>query len=183
MEITFTRTGTGDYTTVVKRDDGVTFSVPSFDRTHALPHDLAHFVVESVLGLDRGFWGSIAAGAVFAGMTRISGRLPPHSAERAAGILREAGQKGTEAEVFVSAFLDVVRRNLDRELPAALARIAAEWSPAKGARTPPTPEELRRVCAGLRDAEARWQALAVGETLRVTWPASRRRRASARSGR
>jgi hypothetical protein len=29
--------------------------------TFAIPHDGAHFVVEQTLGLDRGFWGSVAA--------------------------------------------------------------------------------------------------------------------------
>ncbi|MGH9277629.1 MAG: hypothetical protein ACRD12_05925 [Acidimicrobiales bacterium] len=30
-----------------------------------LPHDLVQFVVEATLGLDRGFWGSVADGATF----------------------------------------------------------------------------------------------------------------------
>lgn len=30
-----------------------------------LPHDLIQFVVEGTLSLDRGFWGSVAAGATF----------------------------------------------------------------------------------------------------------------------
>ncbi len=49
MEITFTRGGEHSYSTVARRDDGVTLLVPSFDRTHSMPHDLAHFVVEREL--------------------------------------------------------------------------------------------------------------------------------------
>jgi hypothetical protein len=30
-----------------------------------LPHDLAHFVIESILGLQLGFWGLVAKGASF----------------------------------------------------------------------------------------------------------------------
>jgi hypothetical protein len=30
-----------------------------------LPHDLVQMIVEASLGIDRGFWGSVAAGATF----------------------------------------------------------------------------------------------------------------------
>src|SRR5690606_17079248 len=30
-----------------------------------LPHDLATFVIEEALGIERGFWGSVAEGATF----------------------------------------------------------------------------------------------------------------------
>jgi hypothetical protein len=30
-----------------------------------MPHDLQQLVVEATLGLDRGFWGSVAGGATF----------------------------------------------------------------------------------------------------------------------
>ena len=30
-----------------------------------LPHDLVQLIVEGVVGVDRGFWGSVAAGATF----------------------------------------------------------------------------------------------------------------------
>jgi hypothetical protein len=33
-----------------------------------MPHDLIQMIVEGVAGLDRGFWGSVAAGATFKGM-------------------------------------------------------------------------------------------------------------------
>jgi hypothetical protein len=33
--------------------------------TRGLPHDLAQFVVEGILGLQHGFWGLLANGATF----------------------------------------------------------------------------------------------------------------------
>lgn len=33
-----------------------------------LPHDLVHLVAEAIAGLTRGFWGSVAAGAMFKSM-------------------------------------------------------------------------------------------------------------------
>jgi hypothetical protein len=37
-------------------------------RPDRLPHDVTQLVVEGVLGIDRGFWGSVAAGATFKSM-------------------------------------------------------------------------------------------------------------------
>jgi hypothetical protein len=35
-----------------------------------LPHDLVTFVIERELGIDRGFWGSVAEGATFRSLRR-----------------------------------------------------------------------------------------------------------------
>src|SRR5262249_56302162 len=107
MQLTFTRHDERRYATVVVRDDGVTLFVPSFDQPTWLPHDLAHYVVERALGLTHGFWGSVAAGAVFSGMRVLKGRQPPHAAARSHEILHElaASQQGTEAEVLVDFFV------------------------------------------------------------------------------
>ena len=35
-----------------------------------LPHDLATFVIEQALGIERGFWGCVAAGATFRSLGR-----------------------------------------------------------------------------------------------------------------
>ncbi len=52
----------GRYETMIKRDDGVSFHTNGVAHTFAIPHDLAHFLVEKALGLDQGFWGSVAMG-------------------------------------------------------------------------------------------------------------------------
>jgi len=57
MEITFTKTAGRKYEVLVHRDDGVVLEVQSFDRPVRLPHDIAHFVVESELSLKHGLWG------------------------------------------------------------------------------------------------------------------------------
>lgn len=74
MKLTFIKLGQGRYVTHVVRDDGVMIEVPGPDRKAPLPHDLAHYIVESRLGLKGGFWGRVAAGAVFPGMKVLSGR-------------------------------------------------------------------------------------------------------------
>ena len=50
---------------VVTRDDKVTLRVAGYGPSQPLPHDLAHYVVEKELALRRGFWGSVADGAIF----------------------------------------------------------------------------------------------------------------------
>jgi hypothetical protein len=128
MEITFTRTGGRRYATQAVRDDGVSVQVPSYDRTAPLPHDLAHYVVERELGLKNGFWGCVAAGALFPGMTVISGRQRPQAAARSAAVIREAGQHGTEAEVLVGVLLGIVHDGLEPGGAAARERLGRPGS-------------------------------------------------------
>jgi hypothetical protein len=40
-------------------------STMALGRPWLIPHDLEQMIVEGALGIDRGFWGSIAAGATF----------------------------------------------------------------------------------------------------------------------
>lgn len=169
MLITFTRSDCG-YRTTICRDDGVIFRVPAFDCTHSLPHDMAHYFVENRLGLKRGFWGCIAAGAVYPGMERLSGRLRPHSADRSRELLRASAQQNTEAEVLVSALLRITHERLDDHWPAARTRLHHEWRPRVPSRALPDEMEVRQICAALREAEHSWQSLAVGESVRVIWP-------------
>lgn len=43
---------------------------PSMASGADLPHDLATFVIEEALGIERGFWGCVAAGATFRSLGR-----------------------------------------------------------------------------------------------------------------
>src|SRR6266567_9347864 len=80
MQIVVTRVDAHRYSTLVERDS-VRLRVPGYGFMRALPHDLAHWVVEGSLRLRRGFWGSVADGAEFAGMQRIEGRRKPHATQ------------------------------------------------------------------------------------------------------
>ncbi len=175
MNIAFTRTGERTYMTQAVRDDGVTLQVPSYDRTALLPHDIGHFVVERELGLRQGFWGCVAQGALFPGMTVVSGRQPPHAAARSQAIIREAGQQATHAEVLVGILLGVLHDDLEGSELAAQARVKAAWRPGKPERGLIDAAEVQRVCAALRDILRRWQSLAVGQSLVVWWPTPARK--------
>ena len=49
------------YFTEVERDDGAVVRLRG-PGAHGLPHDLVHYVVESELHVDRGFWGKVSRG-------------------------------------------------------------------------------------------------------------------------
>jgi hypothetical protein len=174
MKITFTRTGECTYTTVALRDDGVLLEIASSDRTLLLPHDLVHYVVERELGLPRGFWGAVAVGALFPSVKVISGRQPPHAAERSRAILREVQQYGPEAEVLGEVMLRLMQSGLEDNDAAVRAALAKLYQPRQPSRGPLAPEEVQRVCTELREVQQRWQALAEGESLTVSWPVEKR---------
>jgi hypothetical protein len=113
MQIVVTRVDGHQYSTMVERD-GVQLRVPGYSFMRALPHDLAHFVIEDTLRLDRGFWGSIASGAEFRGMERIDGRRKPHAAWKAKTTSKENADYLSEAERLVACFERIVDHNLDR---------------------------------------------------------------------
>lgn len=174
MNITFTRSSERVYQTLALRDDGVLLEVPSFDRKFPLPHDLAHYVVERELGLRHGFWGCIASGALFPGIKVISGRPRPDAGTRSQAVIREAGQQGTEAEVLVGVLLKIIHTGLENDWAASHALLDNEWKPNKPCREPLRAEEVKRVGTALREAEQRWQALEVGQSLTVEWTMEKR---------
>jgi len=170
MQVVFTKTGADTYTTVAIRDDGVRVHLPG-SRPRGLPHDLAHFVVERELGLEQGFWGCVSAGAVFPTM-QIVGRKPFHGRERSRKTIKKAADRPAEAEALVPVLLDITRKQLDHNWPAALSLLRDNW-------TPPNPSVdigqrvLARVCGSLRECEEQWRTLPLGESIVLTWSSGR----------
>ena len=75
--------------TLVERDDGVVFAMRGAGGGSELPHDLVHALVETELGIADGIWGCVADGVVWNSMRHVSGRQPPHAAERSARLKKE----------------------------------------------------------------------------------------------
>src|SRR5919197_2091629 len=118
-------------------------------------HDLAHYVIESTLGLDEGFLGLVASGWEIRDF-EVKGavaRLPPEAlfAESAAGELSRQhlmGQPSTPAD-----FNWTIRQTLER-------------SGSRGYATPVIDADtLERIRARLLDLHLQWLALPIGETL------------------
>ena len=170
MEIVMTRTAEGRSTTLVRRDDGVALELPSYAPLHRLPHDLAHFVVERTLGLPWGFWGSIAAGAVFAGVEVLPRKRAARVEELSRQVMKGVSSQVTEAEAVVGSLVEIYQRRLDRDWAAARALLSGIWRPAHPSRELPTQAEVRRVCQELSDAENRWLGMAIGSSVTLVWP-------------
>ena len=84
--------------TTVERDDGVVFEMRGAGGGADLPHDLVHALVESRLQVPDGIWGCVADGVVWHSMRHVSGRQPPHAAERSARLKKERGAAIQRAE-------------------------------------------------------------------------------------
>ncbi|GAA2591107.1 hypothetical protein SMC26_06560 [Actinomadura fulvescens] len=188
MQVIFHRLAEAIYFSTAARDDGVTVMVPGYDRTSPVPHDLAHFVAEHEFGLDRGFWGSVAAGAMFTNMKVVEGRRRPHADERSKRILKANGMWVGASEALAGAVHDAVEEGHTPEHALAALRrmhgvVSTEPLPIKVA-------DVERAIGALRAAAARWAEVPVGEGMALQWrlpvhdPGAGRRRSKARkSGR
>ena len=114
MKLTVTRLEQGKYETLVTRDDGVSYRLQGVAHAFAIPHDLAHFLIEKTLGLKQGFWGSVAGGAVFKTMSYIGGRRKPRAAKRSESLLKSNAAQLNEAEVLVRIFNDAIEQGHDK---------------------------------------------------------------------
>ena len=169
MKLTVTRLDQGNYETVVTRDDGVSYRLKGVAHMFAIPHDLAHFLVEKTLRLHQGFWGSVADGAVFKTMSYIGGRRKPKAAERSENLLKLNAAPLNEAEAVVRIFNDSIegghRENspvLRERLRSRLARPGLEFRIFSDA-------EISEVYRAYHDVLAKWQKLPVGSSMELKW--------------
>lgn len=177
MEITFTRSGERSYSSVAIRDDKVKVWVPGYDRAEWLPHDLRHYVIEHTLGLQFGFWGRVAAGAVFPGMKVLEGRQPPHAAERSYTASRQQPRTGTQSEILVGFLAGIAQQRIENDWPRVQKMLKMAWVDDHSHYSRLNQADVKQVCAELRIMEQQWQALAVGESLTVSWNSPKRLKA------
>jgi hypothetical protein len=166
MNIDFHRLPTG-YRSQAVRDDGVTVRVRGFDRKHEVPHDLAHFAAEYGFGEARGFWGSVAAGAMFGGMEAVAGRRRPHAAERSRAIIRANAERIGNAEALAGAVYEAFAGGLDSG--DATRRLAGYWAVTHTDPCPYDTASMTRARALLADLAARWKAVVPGGVLTLDW--------------
>ena len=153
---------------LVERDDGVVFRFYGGDTAGPrLPHDIMHLVVERELRIRDGIWGGIAAGVVLDSMSYVSGRLPPHAAERSAQLTRTFRGQGLRAELFAglvssAAALDTLTQDKIRRL--------AEDKLSALPEADVDPVVIAVAARALQVEAARWARLRVGEELCYEWP-------------
>jgi hypothetical protein len=170
MKLSVTRLGRdGRYQTLVTRDDGVTFRLHGVAHAFAIPHDLAHYVVEMVLGLDGGFWASVADGAVFPSMTHVGGRRKPKAAERSKSVLKANVRPLNEAEVLVRIFNDTIEQGHGEASPVLRGRLQERWAPPGYHPRDIPAEQIAQVFATYRDMLAKWRNVPVEGMLDLVW--------------
>jgi hypothetical protein len=168
---------------LVERDDGVCYRLYGGTDPFPgprLPHDIRHLIVERELGLDDGIWAGIAAGAVFPSMQYLSGRRPPHAAQRSAELIRNFAGPGRRAELIanlveVVAALDNTAADQIRQL--ARTQLAALPDPEVD------PAAIAAAATAMQVEASRWARLRVGEELSYAWPREPREPREARSAR
>ena len=157
---------------LVERDDGVVYRLYGSHMVGPrLPHDIRHLVVERELGITDGIWGAIAVGAVFTSMRHVSGRRPPHAAERSKELLANFHDQGLRAEALANlvecvAALD--RPSADQIRGLAATRLSVLPDPDVD------PAAIATAAVALQVEASRWARLRVGEQLSYDWPQAAR---------
>ena len=126
MDVVITRLTPDTHRLRVERDDGTVDQITLSSRSF-LQHDLAHLAVESELGIQRGFWGSVAAGA------SLSGTGPSGSdialAESLAGPVQTLMRTEADTEAYRT-MLEHVAPSLAHDRPDLAIGLANEVVPA-----------------------------------------------------
>ncbi|GAA3386413.1 hypothetical protein [Cryptosporangium minutisporangium] len=152
---------------LIERDDHVVYRMHAGPITAEIPHDLVHFTVEDTLGIADGIWGAIAGGVVFRSMTHVSGRRPPHAAERSIELIRAHRDRLQRAEL-IGGFVESAAHQEDADR-SSLYRLSFSTLA-----DPPDVPAVERAVTALQRAEERWRALPIGADLTLTWPGNRR---------
>ena len=156
---------------LVERDDGVVYRLYGGTAGPRLPHDIMHLVVERELRIKDGIWAGIAAGVVFDSMQHVSGRRPPHAAERSKALLHDFREQGLRAELLAdlvssAAALDTMTLEKIRRLAADKLAVL----PRPGGSAEVDPVVIAVAARALQVEAARWARLRVGEELSYDWP-------------
>ncbi len=152
---------------MICRPDGVVVELPSASRKHRVPHDLAHAVAERELGLARGIFGSLAAGALFTNVRVVSGRQRHDAALRSARILRANSTDLGRSELLGGA----LGRAVEAGHPADLCeRVRHDWAVLHTEPCPYSDQQLHDAARTLDLLAQTWQQLQPGEAMDFPWP-------------
>ena len=184
MIVVFRRTGERRYSVEAQRPgfpDVMMNPAPGYDAL--IPHDLMHLVVEAQLGLKRGIFGQLAAGA---GTFQLAVKDGESSREvaRTRRRLATRGKKSMKAgrdECLQSERATYICRHewLARSASRAERKESHTMNDqAASVRGVAGAEELHAldrkkmddICDRLDEFSARWSSLAVGESMAIAWP-------------
>jgi hypothetical protein len=153
---------------LVERDDGVVYRLYGGTAGPRLPHDITHLVAERELRIKDGIWAGIAAGVVFDSMQHVSGRRPPHAAERSKALLRCYREQGLRAELLADLVSSAAA--LDTMTLEKIRRLTTVKLAVLPPSTDVDPVVIAAAARALQVEAARWARLRVGEELSYDWP-------------
>src|SRR5262249_22180169 len=118
--------------------------------------------------LNKGVFGSIAAGAMFSNMAVVDGRARFDANVRSRAVLRAHTVEIGIAELVAG----VGHQGVERGDPFedVLAHLREAWGTVREGPCPYHPETLRRVLAILTALAEHWRDLPEGERLTLRWP-------------
>ncbi len=165
MLIEFARAQSGGSTVAtIHRRDGVIVQLHGYDQKFRVPHDIAHAVAERELDLADGVFGSIAGGALFAGMTVLAGKSRHDAAARSKRLLSRNSRALTRAEVMAGVVHDAVEHRGEID---AVAKGRVDWGIVHPEPFPWPPEQIERTVSMLEALATEWHRT---HTLRLIWP-------------
>lgn len=185
MQVEFQKTGERRYAVRILRGDATVLEMnpaPGFDEL--MPHDLCHFIVEQVLGIENAIFGQLAGkgtAGTFRNAPSTSGNTKNDSRNR-----RKAAKKGKK---MVKDNLDIYARSeratyicwqnwLENSENAELKKRAAEMKPNADAtyaqmttdeKALYTKETLAKLRKRMTELSAQWQNLRSGESMIIDW--------------
>jgi hypothetical protein len=164
MRIELVRAG-DRYFTEVERDDGAVIRLRGAG-ARSLPHDLVHYVVESELRVDRGFWGKVARGE---NVGKVEFVRRPNRRRRP---LRHAPRgRGGDIEAIVGLVHRIYGTRPERTPTAVREYLDTSLTPAVRARAGLDATAVLRMCRRLDDLGRIWAELGNGGRLVLDWPA------------
>lgn len=165
MDIRFTKGPQADIIAIV-RDNGTTADF-TFPKKGPVPHDVFHVIVESELGLARGFWGMIADGADPQAVGAIAA-AGGHASAKRAGTPDPAIVELIQAERLVECFeAESWSQGADNDGIRLMA--AAGWNASKVPPLELPDAALGRIRKRIAAFSQGWQVLTTGGTMALPW--------------
>lgn len=152
MKVTFRKTHPKGYSVSVE-GPGIARSkmdpAPGFHPR--LPHDAAHFIVESELGIEGGIYGQLARGGLWASFFAEDTKRP-RKAKKAS---KELFKQNEVDALFSEHAVYAAQSRWERQQILPDTKISEST--------------LRRICEKFDEFAERWSALDVGESITLEW--------------
>jgi hypothetical protein len=165
VRVTFVKTTGQKDRVYVARDDGSEVSWAFASYGDGLPHDMVHLLVERAFGVDRGFWGRVAAGIDPARVNAAADKIVGKIADKYAAFGSDLDELMLAESLANTAWTSPDVDPVDA--------IASAYAAVR--RTPPPDAEAiaERLAIELEDHRASWVVLGDRGALILDWPTRR----------